>query len=608
LQPFQGCHSSQAAVYNRRTSPHLVSDGHKPPLHFGGLRFVSTALRLTAFLALTTTSCLAAATLSQQIDPPEATVGDRVTVTLTVQNGSVKKKDTSTIFGMLMPSVDITLPPVDGLQAVGSSTQIMSINGTSNTTATFTLIPTRSGDFTIPAFDIHTQEGDVLHVKAMKLHVLDSGASPSTNNAPTPAVPSPAPSSTPSTNLPFNPNGPVVMPPTNAATAPATPDNGNSADTTGSNVGVPRDKDGGPSKVFIIITPQTTDAYVGQSIPLRIDFYIRMDVAAEQNSLPTIKGSDFLMNNFSVRGHVSFEELEGERYGRETWITAISAPKSGDFPLSMERDTYWIRSVTINSFDPFGGFFGRHANLAHESITSNQLAIHVHALPEEGRPAHFTGAIGQLQVTGDAQPKSVAVGEPVTLRFTVGGEGNFDYVRCPTLPDDPAWKTYVPKSSINYLNESHTHAVKTFEQAVIPRKNGNVPLPPASFSYFDPTAKQYVTVPIALPEITVTGAPTPLASASPGGGTDSTAASTAPKAVEFLPNRLEIGSPCSARSSSSFVPAPPWTLTAPNARCVSARSNKRRMPWPKRFAGEMPLPFSWPRAMPSSCNSARSGT
>jgi hypothetical protein len=455
---------------------------------------------------------------------------------------------------------DLHLPQVDGLQVlpdIDTSTGFTIVNGSysSSVSESFRLVPTRPGNFTIPAFDIHTQEGDALHVKAMKLHVLDNGASPSTNNAPTPAVPSPAPSSTPSTNLPFNPNGPVVMPPTNAATAPATPDNGNSADITGSNVGVPRDKDGGPSKVFIIITPQTTDAYVGQSIPLRIDFYIRMDVAAEQNSLPTIKGSDFLMNNFSVRGHVSFEELEGERYGRETWITAISAPKSGDFPLSMERDTYWVRSVTINSFDPFGGFFGRHANLAHESITSNQLAIHVHALPEEGRPAHFTGAIGQLQVTGDAQPKSVAVGEPVTLRFTVGGEGNFDYVRCPRLPDDPAWKTYVPKSSINYLNESHTHAVKTFEQAVIPRKNGNVPLPPASFSYFDPTAKQYVTVPIALPEITVTGAPTPLASASPGGGTDSTAASTAPKAVEFLPNRLEIGSP---RMSLTPVYRQPW--------------------------------------------------
>jgi len=489
--------------------------------------------QLVAFLALTTTSGLAAATLTQQIDPAEAHVGDQVIVTISVQNGSID---------------NLQMPQVDGLQIAGtrSATNITFSNGSlSRATAfTFALVPARPGDFTIPAFDIHTHEGDVLHVKAMTLHVLGDVPA-STNSAPAPSAPSPAASSAPSTNLPFNPNGPVVMPPTNAAPATATPANGNSAAiTTSTAVAAPRDTDGTPAKVFIIITPETTDAYVGQSIPLRIDFYIRMDVNADQNSLPTIKGSDFLMNSFTTRGHARVGLLENEEYGCETWITAISAPKSGDFPLSMVRDTYWIKSITANNnFDPFGGFFSRHANLAHEPITSNQLTMHVHALPTEGQPANFTGAIGQLKVTGEAHPASVAVGEPVALDFTVSGEGNFDYVRCPTLPDSPAWKTYVPSSRTNYRDESHTHAIKTFEQAVIPQKNGIVPLPPASFSYFDPTSKQYVTVPIPLPEITVTGSPPPLASASTGGGTDSTAASATPQpTAELLPNRLELGS------------------------------------------------------------------
>jgi hypothetical protein len=498
----------------------------KPPL-----RLAAAALCVALFFAFTATPCRALATLTQLIDPAEVNVGDQVIVTITVQNGSMD---------------NLRLPPVDGLQVAGtrSATNITFSNGSlsRSTSFNFALVPSRAGDFTLPAFEIHTQEGDVLHVKPMKLHVLGTGATPSTNTVPAPVVPSSAPTSIPATNLPFNPNGPVVMPPTNAAAA-APPASGNAADTTGSNFSLPRDKDGGPARVFLVITPQTTDAYVGQSIPLRIDFYIRMEVNADQNSLPTIKGSDFLMNNFTTRGHASLVVLEDQQYERETWITAISAPKSGDFPLSMERDTYWIKSISSNSLDPFGGLFSRHANLAHLPIPSNQLVMHVHALPTEGKPANFTGAIGQLKVTGDAQPGSVAIGEPVTLYFSVSGEGNFDYVRCPTLPDDPAWKTYVPSSKTTYQDESRTHAVKTFEQAVIPQKNGNVPLPPASFSYFDPTTKQYVTVPIALSEITVTGSPTALAAAAPGGGADSTTASAAPKTTELVPNRLEIGAP-----------------------------------------------------------------
>ena len=572
-------------------------------------------LRLAALFALTTTSALAAATLTQQIDPAEVNVGDPVIVTLTVQGGSIGA---------------IHLPPVDGLEVSGTSIQIMSgynDNGTSfnSVSLNISLLPTRPGDFTIPAFDLHTQEGDVLHVKAMKLHVLGSGASPSTNNAP-------APSSIPSANLPFNPNGPVVMPP-NGGTAPNAA--GNSPNTTTDNsVNVPVESDGRPAKVFVVITPETTDAYVGQAIPLRIDWYIRRDVDYPQNSLPTIKGSDFLMNDLSYRPQDEERIVMNEAYRCVSWSTAISAPKSGDFPLTMERDSYWIKSITTNNLNPFFGGFGffNRPVPAHGPISSNQLTIHVHALPAEGRPAHFTGAIGQLKVTGDAQPGTVAVGEPVTLRFTVSGQGNFDYVRCPALPDDPAWKAYVSSSKTDYLDESHTHAVKTFEQAVIPRKNGNVPLPPASFSYFDPAAKQYVTVPVALPEITVTGSPVPLAPALPGGGTDSTAASATPAAVGFLPNRLEIGSPRMSLAPVYrqpwfwavqgglislpllgalllfFVPASPRTMTAPNARGVGARCNKRRTPWLKRFAAPMPSPFSRPRAMPSSCNSAGSGT
>ncbi len=494
--------------------------------------FNGRALAAAALFSFSTASCLAAATLTQQIDPSEVNVGDQIIITLTVQNGSMD---------------NLQLPPVDGLQVVGtrSATNITVANGalSKGTSFNFAVVALHAGDLTIPAFELRTQEGDVLHTKPMKLHVM-GGASASTNSAPESDVPSPSSgaSPTPATNAAVNPNGPVVMPPTNAPTATTTPTNGTAANAPGSNLIAPRDKDGGPAKVFMTITPETTDAYVGQSIPLRIDWFIRLDVNYEQNSLPTIKGSDFLMNSFATRGHISEGLLENEQYGRETWITAISAPKSGDFPLSMERDSYWVKSIANNSPDPFSGFFNRQPDLAHEPIPSNQVIMHVHALPTEGQPVHFTGAIGQFSVTGDAQPATVTVGEPVTLYFSVSGEGNFDYVRCPALPEDPSWKAYTPSSTINYRDESHTHAVKTFTQAVIPQKNGNLQLPAASFSYFDPSTKKYVTVAIALPEITVTGSPTPVASASPVGGNDSSASPLPPKANELAPNRLEFGS------------------------------------------------------------------
>jgi hypothetical protein len=491
-------------------------------------RWIGSVLLLVALLSVTENHTRAAATVTQQVSPAEFNLGDDTIVTITIQNGVVD---------------DMQLPTVDGLQLVGSktaSTYNLS-NGSFSRAMSFIFVlsATRTGSFIIPPFDVQTQDGQILHVKPINLHVLDAGSTQVT----VPSLPAASnPSQSQTNGAVANPTGPVVLPPTNSASTPAAPNSGTSAASNGSEINPPMEADGTPAKTFLIITPQTTDAYVGQSIPLEIDFFIRVESNAPQNSLPTIKGSDFLMNNFRPHQQGGTYLVDNIEYLRETWFTAISAPKDGDFPLSMQQDTYWHKTIqTPNQFGIFGNIFANRQNLAHELIDSNVLTMHIHALPTEGRPDHFTGAIGQFKVTGEASPSLVNVGEPVTLKFSVSGEGNFDYIRCPVLNADPEWKTYVPSSRTNYQNQSQTIGLKVFEQSAIPLKNGDHPLPAASFSYFDPTTKQYVTIPIPLPTITVTGSAAPIAAASPEGGSEVITAPVAPNATTFLPNRLDVG-------------------------------------------------------------------
>src|SRR5580658_2562104 len=122
---------------------------------------------LVLWFAAGSVFCRAAPSISQQIDPPEINLGDSANVTITVQNGNIP---------------DIHLPNVEGLEVAGQSTQsgITIINGsmTSSMTVTFAVQPIRTGDFTIPAFDVATQDGVKLHVHEMKLHVLNSATAP----------------------------------------------------------------------------------------------------------------------------------------------------------------------------------------------------------------------------------------------------------------------------------------------------------------------------------------------------------------------------------------------------------------------------------------------
>jgi hypothetical protein len=461
----------------------------------------------------------AAATVNVQIDPAQVKADEPFTLAISVENATLG---------------DVVLPTVDGLEIMppAASTTTFSFSAGTyviTTTKKYQLVASRAGDFVIPAFDLPLQNGTTARSQALKIHVLAADAAPGSNVAAPPA-------------------GPVILPLANPAAG---------ADPAVATIGalpVPRDRDGGPARVFIFIYPAMTDAYVGQAVPVRIDFYIRQSVNTDQDSLPTIKGGDFLTTDFSVRGNASITVIEGEEYECDTWRTAITAPKSGDFPLASERDTYWVKSIPSSGFSPFG--FSRHDNLAHEVITSNQLTMRIHPLPTEGQPARFTGAIGRFQVIGDAQPETVALGEPVTLTFSVAGVGNFDYVPCPTLEETKKWKVYTPVSTTSFEagDETRTHGVKTFEQPVIPQENGNVPLPSAAFNYFDPFARQYVNVPIYLRTIAVTGAtPLPAEAASPAGG-----AVTPPPASladDFLPNRRDLGA---LRASLSPVYRQPW--------------------------------------------------
>jgi hypothetical protein len=483
-------------------------------------------LLLPALLLAAAAAGARAVTVESSVSPTQVTIGDEVSVTYTISNGQVE---------------DFQMPGVDGLTMEGSSTSSRIVmNGLSfsqNFSHTFLLVANRAGNVIIPSLELKdSSNGAIVKTRAMTLHVVGAASDSSVQVPVSPPVAPPAQDGSAQ-------NGPVVMPPADQSGDDNSPadDSGN-----GATVAVPTDPDGQPARVFDVITPQTTTAYVGEAVPLRIESYIRADANAQQDSLPTLIGSDFLMNDLSLRPDEDGVSAGNIEYIRDSWLTAISAPRAGDYSLQATRDTYWTKSAPPIPNDPFGPLFGRPSQLMHKDILSNKFVIHILPLPDEGRPASFTGAIGRFQVSGNATPATVGVGEPVTLRFTVTGQGNFDYVRPPALAASPAWKSYVASSKITYQDKSHTQAMKIFEQAIIPQKGGQLKLPDAAFSYFDPDSKQYFTVPVSLPAITVTGSAAPPPEVASDAGADAAASAPGappapPAPAAFAPNQLNFG-------------------------------------------------------------------
>jgi hypothetical protein len=148
---------------------------------------------------------------------------------------------------------------------------------------------------------------------------------------------------------------------------------------------------------------------------------------------------------------------------------------------------------------------------------AGSVDLTVKPLPAAGKPADFSGAVGNFQLTVEGNPKQVKIGDPLTMKLQVSGRGNFDRVTVPALNDSTGWRTYPPSSTFQADDPVHHAGTKTFEMAVIPETKKTA-MPEFHFSYFDPVAEKYVTLKSEPAPLTVEGntlpAPKPVATAT----------------------------------------------------------------------------------------------
>lgn len=129
-------------------------------------------------------------------------------------------------------------------------------------------------------------------------------------------------------------------------------------------------------------------------------------------------------------------------------------------------------------------------------LKSSPVTIDVLALPEEGRPEGFSGAVGSYTYKAVMSKDKVKANDAVNLTLTLTGKGNIKLVE-PTkvnFPED--FETYDAKTSENIaVTNSGISGSKTFDYLFIPRHEGDYSIEPLSFSYFDPIKKEYITLP-----------------------------------------------------------------------------------------------------------------
>ena len=312
-----------------------------------------------------------------------------------------------------------------------------------------------------------------------------------------------------------------------------------------------------------LLVPKKT-AYVGEMIPVvvKIGFNSRTRVA--EMAPPQVNGQGFTVQKLG-EGERNLENIDGRSYVVFNYKTAISAARIGNFQIGpveqkanilVPRRSSGTRRKPFDPFaedpfsDPFFALpFGGLMEQREIEVKSDPVSLEVKALPG-GAPPTFSGAVGSFSMTAEANPKRVQIGDPITIKATISGRGNFDRMNAPELSDERGWHKYPPSSNFKQDDDVGISGTKTFELVVSPNeKLTNVP--PLAFSYFDPVKEKYVTLQSeAVPLIVEGNAPAaPAIAGTPPGASASPAPGGQQKAQDILHQINERG-----KIMSSFAP------------------------------------------------------
>jgi hypothetical protein len=157
-------------------------------------------------------------------------------------------------------------------------------------------------------------------------------------------------------------------------------------------------------------------------------------------------------------------------------------------PLSLDVSL----QVPTNKRDFFGGRIFAQTN---KTVSAGNRTINVKPLPSEGKPANFSGAVGEFQFSVTTSKTHLNASESLQAKVAINGKGNLKLFEIPELNLPSSLEVYDPE-----FNESVRTTLSGMEgnvsnsYTIVPTFKGKYPIPAINFSFFNPRTEKYQTL------------------------------------------------------------------------------------------------------------------
>lgn len=250
-----------------------------------------------------------------------------------------------------------------------------------------------------------------------------------------------------------------------------------------------------PSDAFIRAIVSKTKVHEQEAFMVTFKFYTTLNaVGVEKVEFPEFEGFMVEELPLSDNRQMQLEHYNGRNYYSLDFKKSLLFPqRSGKITIPSGKVEVIFR---VKSGKKVQGFFSQFDVMtnAKKTMATNPLTIDISPLPE-GKPINFSNAVGNFDVKSSISQTELKANDAITLKLNISGVGNMKLIKTPEIKFPSDFEIYDPtinnelKVTTNGLSGS-----RNIEYMVIPRHPGEYKIPAATFSYFDPSKREYKTI------------------------------------------------------------------------------------------------------------------
>ncbi len=224
---------------------------------------------------------------------------------------------------------------------------------------------------------------------------------------------------------------------------------------------------GGIHKVRAEVSNQKP--YLNEAIEYRFRYLYTTVLPTLEPLTPSLpEFSDFFIEELPNEKGVTVQ-IQGKTFIVQEYVRRLYPQKTGQILIQPAQLKLPIKSIP-------------------KTLKTKSVALNVKPLPEAGKPANFTGTVGQYNITAQVDRRKLETRNALTLSLQISGSGNIKTVTPLKIPSINGFRID-PQNLANTSNDNF----RVYTYVLTPLKAGILQIPTIQYVFFNPKNGTYQT-------------------------------------------------------------------------------------------------------------------